>query len=107
MKAIVVTFPLVNLVAVPVCIAARLAIKNHATCTTGCLAAFAVYVLMTVGFLDPSTYLLSGTMELFILIALTMLADTGLQVHALDQMEMTPRKVRRHSNRFSLRDSEK
>jgi hypothetical protein len=84
LKAIVVTFPLVNLVAVPVYIATRLVIKNRATRTTGCLAAFTVYVLLTVGFFDPSAYLLPGTIELFILVALVMLADFGLQVRALD-----------------------
>jgi len=76
---------MVNLVAVPVYIVARLAIKNRATRTTGCLAAFTVYVLMTIGFFEPSGYLLPGTIELCILIALMMLADIGLQVRALDE----------------------
>ena len=87
MKAIAVTFPLVNLVAVPIYIVARLAINNRATRTTGCLAAFAVYVLLTTGLFVPGAYLLPGTIELFILIALVMLADIGLQVYALDETQ--------------------
>ncbi|MFX0045993.1 MAG: hypothetical protein ACFE8Z_09105 [Candidatus Hermodarchaeota archaeon] len=87
MKAIVVTFPLVNLVAVPIYVATRFVIKNRATRTTGCLAAFAVYILLTVGFFAPEAHLLPGTIELLILIALVMLADIGLQVHALDETE--------------------
>jgi len=85
LKAIAVTLPLVNLVAVPIYVATRFVIKNRATRTTGCLAAFVVYVLLTVGFFDPSAYLLPGTTELLILIGLVMLADIGLQVHSLDR----------------------
>ncbi|MHA2378063.1 MAG: hypothetical protein ACXADO_05560 [Candidatus Thorarchaeota archaeon] len=76
---------MVNLVAVPIYIVARLAIKNRATRTTGCLAAFTVYVVITMGFFVPSAYLLPGTIELFTLVALVMLADIGLQVRTLDE----------------------
>jgi hypothetical protein len=78
---------MVNLVVVPIYIVTRLAIKNRATHTTGCLAAFAIYLLLTVGFFDPDAYLLPGTVELFILIALVMLADIGSQVRTLDRTE--------------------
>lgn len=87
LKAIVVALPVVSLVAVPIYIVVRLAIKNRATHTTGCLAAFSVYVLLTTGLFVPGAYLLPGTIELFILIALVMLADIGLQVRALDETE--------------------
>jgi hypothetical protein len=56
LNSIAATFPMVNLVIVPVYIITRLAIRNRATRTIGCLAAFAVYVLLTLGFLDPSAY---------------------------------------------------
>ncbi|MFW9889603.1 MAG: hypothetical protein ACFFER_15550 [Candidatus Thorarchaeota archaeon] len=78
--------PLDILLTVPIYIAVRFLPDNKRRRIKGCIVAFLIWLFVSMGIFNPRITVISpGTIELFIIILLMMLADIGMQFRSLTE----------------------